>query len=87
MYIPSERGTSRLAGYICNPSRIAKTHTLVYKMSRTTGKMSLSLRHKEQEKAKRIKKKRKRRRIDQFIKRDVDQLLLGELINREMFGK
>jgi hypothetical protein len=50
-------------------------------MSRTTGKMSLSLKHKEQEKAKRIKKKRKRRRIDQFMKRDVDQLLLGELIN------
>jgi hypothetical protein len=43
--------------------------------------MSLSLKHKEQEKAKRIKKKRKRRRIDQFMKRDVDQLLLGELIN------
>ena len=47
----------------------------------------MSLRHKEQEKAKRIKKKRKRRRIDQFIKRDVDQLLLGGLIKDEMFGK
>ena len=51
-------------------------------------KKNKELKHKNiKNKAKRLKQKEKEKEVVQFMKEDVDQLLLGESKDSEMFGE